>query len=98
MRKTKSKEIRKSVGYDPKNPNPILKKIYYWLKHHQALVLPKSPLGQAIQYCLNHWQALKNYLREGYLAIDNNTAERAIKPIVIGRKNYLFAGSHHSGL
>lgn len=73
---------------------PILKKIYEWLKCHQPIGLPKSPLGQAIQYCLNHWQALKNYLRKGYLAIDNNAAERAIKPIVIGRKNYLFAGSH----
>ena len=56
--------------------------------------LPKTPIGQAIGYTLNHWRALCNYLREGYLNIDNNTAERAIKPLVIGRKNYLFAGSH----
>ena len=77
-----------------KYAKPILRKaIYPWLKKYQRCVLPKSPLGQAIQYCLNHWQALNNYLRAGYLDIDNNLAERLIKPVVIGRKNYLFAGS-----
>lgn len=81
--------------YRRKYAKPLLRKtIYPWLKKHQAVVLPKSPLGQAIQYCLNHWQALTNYLRQGYLDIDNNAAERLIKPVVIGRKNYLFAGSH----
>ena len=72
---------------------PLLKKIYRWLKKQSPIVLPKSPLGQAIAYCLNHWQALNNYLCQGYLDIDNNAAERMIKPVVIGRKNYLFAGS-----
>ena len=47
-----------------------------------------------MQYCLNHWRALNNYLLDGVLDIDNNRAERAIKPFVIGRKNFLFAGSH----
>lgn len=73
---------------------PLLKIIYRWLKKYQAIALPKSPLGQAIQYNLNHWKAFNNYLRHGCLDIDNNAAERAIKPLVIGRKNYLFAGSH----
>ena len=45
-------------------------------------------------YTLNHWRALRNYCRDGILQIDNNTAERAIKPLVIGRKNWLFAGNH----
>ena len=57
-------------------------------------MLPKSLVGQAIQYTLNHWKALNNYLRDGLLHLDNNVAERAIKPFVIGRKNFLFAGSH----
>ena len=72
---------------------PILKKIYRWLKYNQPSAPPKSPLGSAINYALNHWQAFNNYLRDGILDIDNNQAERAIRPLVIGRKNYLFAGS-----
>lgn len=73
---------------------PILKRFKRWLLIQKKTVPPKSPLGQAMQYTLNHWQALNNYLRNGILSIDNNAAERAIKPVVIGRKNYLFAGSH----
>jgi len=73
---------------------PILKQFYRWLKTTYAHAPPKAPLAKAIQYTLNHWQALNNYLRDGILDIDNNAAERAIRPLVIGRKNYLFAGSH----
>jgi transposase len=72
----------------------ILKKLHRWLRKHQRTTPPKTPLGIAIQYALNHWEALNNYLRDGILDIDNNQAERAIKPFVIGRKNFLFAGSH----
>lgn len=73
---------------------PLLKQFRRWLQRQQKKQLPKSPLGKAIAYMLNHWQALTNYLRDGRLNIDNNAAERAVKPVVIGRKNYLFAGSH----
>jgi len=71
-----------------------LKRFYKWLLEQKRLAPPKSPLGKAISYTLNHWQALNNYLRDGVLDIDNNRAERAIRSVVIGRKNYLFAGSH----
>ena len=80
--------------YRRRYSKPILKRFYRWLKMHQNETLPKSPIGQAIAYALNHWRALNNYCRDGILNIDNNTAERAIKPVVLGRKNYLFAGSH----
>ncbi len=80
--------------YRKKHSRPILKGIYRWLKIEEKNVLPKAPIGQAIAYTLNHWRALNNYCRHGTLNIDNNTAERAIKPLVIGRKNWLFAGSH----
>jgi hypothetical protein len=73
---------------------PILKRFYRWLVKQQKTALPKAPIGQAIAYTLNHWRALNNYRRDGILNIDNNTAERAIKPLVIGRKNWMFAGSH----
>tara|TARA_B100000749_G_scaffold258471_1_gene228584 strand:+ start:184 stop:513 length:330 start_codon:yes stop_codon:yes gene_type:complete len=54
-------------------------------------VLPKTKLGEAIQYCLNQWHKLERYTLNGQLSIDNNRAERAIKPFVIGRKNWLFS-------
>ena len=57
-------------------------------------VLPKSPIGQAIAYSLQRWDKLSLYTTDARLQIDNNPVERAIRPIAIGRKNYLFAGSH----
>lgn len=56
-------------------------------------VLPKSPIGKAVGYALGQWAALNSYLEEGYLSIDNNLSERALRHVVIGRKNWLFAGS-----
>jgi transposase len=71
---------------------PILAKIKAWLDVNQKLVLPRSPMAQAIAYVLNQWEALNVYTTQGYLNIDNNAAERALKRIAIGRKNWLFAG------
>jgi hypothetical protein len=56
-------------------------------------VLPRSPLGKAITYTLNNWKAVRRYTEAPFLAIDNNHSERQIKQMVIGRKNWLFAGS-----
>lgn len=75
----------------------ILKKLHKWLLYHQKRVTPKSRLGEAIQYALNQWEGLNTFLLDGRLEIDNNRAERAIKPIVIGRKNYLFMGGPKGG-
>lgn len=55
--------------------------------------LPKSPLGKALAYAKEHLPGLKNVLLDGSLEVDNNAAERAIKPFVIGRKNFLFANT-----
>ena len=56
-------------------------------------VLPKSPMGKAITYTLNQWDALREYTNDPILEIDNNLSERTLRMVVIGRKNYLFAGS-----
>jgi transposase len=82
---------------------PILGKIKAWLDEQQKLVLPRSPMAQAIGYTLNQWQALCRYCQAGFLNIDNNAAERALKRVAIGRKNWLFAGNdvfgqHHAVL
>jgi len=72
---------------------PVLDRLNGYLREIGVQALPKSPLGQAITYVLNQWQALNRYLEHGALEIDNNGAERAIKPLVLGRKNWLFIGS-----
>ena len=92
---------RRATNFNPlerrwlrrKYSKPILKLFKRWLLQQHSKALPKTPIGQAIAYALNHWQALNNYLREGHLNIDNNTAERSIKTVVIGREDWLFAGS-----
>lgn len=69
---------------------PILIEFKNWLQAQQKTVLPKSPLGKAIFYSVKHWDSLTQYINDGRLEIDNNRSERAIKPFVIGRKNWLF--------
>jgi transposase len=64
-----------------------------WLENEQPKVLPKSLMGLAIAYALRHWQALTRFLADGFLDIDHNVAERTLRHIAIGRKNWLFAGS-----
>jgi transposase len=76
---------------------PVLAAMYQWLKQEQTKTLPKSPIGQAIGYALNHWEALTRYSAHGFLAIDNNWAEREMKKVAIGRKNWLFFGSDRGG-
>ena len=60
-------------------------------------VLPKSGLGGAVGYALGHWKALSRFLEDGLVAIDNNAAERAIRPLALGRKNWLHLGSRRGG-
>jgi transposase len=74
--------------------HPILKEIKSWLDQAAIEVLPKSAIGKAILYMLNQWPKLQMYLTDGRLEIDNNLVENAIRPVALGRKNYLFAGSH----
>jgi transposase len=66
---------------------PILKEIHDWLLQEKDRALPKSPIGEAIGYALNHWQALERYTEVGWLSIDNNASERGMKPVALGR-NY----------
>jgi transposase len=76
---------------------PIFDTFHDWLKAELPKVLPKSPIGEAIQYALNHWEALKRPLQAGFLELDNGACERAFKPVALGRKNWLFAGSDKGG-
>lgn len=69
---------------------PVLEAFLSWLNFKKQQVLPKSQLGKAIMYCLNQWGKLEAFLLDGQIELSNNRAERAIKPFVIGRKNFLF--------
>ena len=76
---------------------PVLDRMQGWLDAQEGHVLPKSPIGEAVTYARNQWQALLRYLDDGDLAIDNNAAENALRGIAIGRKNFLFVGSDRGG-
>jgi len=75
---------------------PILKSLGNWMKQAYTEVLPKSVIGKALGYSIDRWDALCLYTTDGKLNIDNNPVENAIRPVAIGRKNYLFAGSHEA--
>ena len=79
------------------NSLPILTELELWLEAEKPHLLPKSPAGQAATYMTNQWAALNRYCESGLLSIDNNAAERAMKPCAIGRKNWLFVDSRTGG-
>jgi len=72
---------------------PILDEFYKWLKEQRPRITPKSVTGKAVNYCLNQWDKLCNYLLDGRLYCDNNISERSIKGFVISRKNFLFCNT-----
>lgn len=72
---------------------PVLDAFLAWLNTQKSRVLPKSALGQAIKYCLNQWDKLEAFMKDSRLELDNNRAERSIKPFVIGRKNWMFTNT-----
>jgi transposase len=76
---------------------PILGQFRAWLEAQRQEVLPKSPIAEALGYALNNWAALIRYTEAGFLAIDNNAAEREMKTIAVGRKNWLTVGSPRGG-
>ena len=72
---------------------PILDTFKRWLDKRSENVLPESALGKAVHYALNQWDYLIRYLESPYLTPDNNASENAIRPFVLGRKNWLFSGN-----
>jgi len=75
---------------------PVIEGLKQWMITNKPLVRPKSVIGKAIDYTLSRIDALKVYTTDAKLQIDNNLVENSIRPIAIGRKNYLFAGSHEA--
>ncbi len=76
---------------------PIFDDLEEWLHAQLPKISGKSPLAKAIRYALGRMPKSRPYLKNGSLELDNNTAERAVKPVAIGRKNWMFAGSQGGG-
>jgi hypothetical protein len=72
---------------------PLLGRLAIWLAEQRPRVLPKGPMGQAIGYAPSNWVSLNRHLEAGFLAIDNNAAGRAPRPVAVGRKNWSFCGN-----
>jgi hypothetical protein len=76
---------------------PVLTSFEAWMEQQWVRVLPKSPMGEALGYASRNLVAPRRYLEAGFLEIDNNATERALRTVVLGRKNWLFAGSDNGG-
>lgn len=90
---TQKLDARATVAYRQAEAAPRLKKMKAKFIAYQPKVSSQSLLGKAIQYTLNQWPKLLNYLKDGRLDINNNRMERVIEPFAVGRKNGLFANS-----
>jgi transposase len=85
------REVRQSRA------KPLIDELHKWMEKAVRQLSPKSETAAAIRYSLSRWRALTRYIDDGRLEIDNNSAERALRVVALGRKNYLFAGSDAGG-
>jgi len=90
MTKEQIEALRKTESY------PLMRAFEKWLDANYSQVLPKSPIGQAVAYTYNIYPRLARYVIDGRYKIDNNGAENGIRPLALGRKNYLFCGNHEA--
>ena len=91
----KPAELRREVRQS--RAKPVLDQLHKWMEKAVRQLSPKSETAAAIRYSLSRWRALTRYLDDGRLEMDNNSAERALRVVALGRKNYLFAGSDTGG-
>jgi hypothetical protein len=76
---------------------PLLAELHAWMEKTLRSLSPKSETAEAIRYALSRWRALTRYVDDGCIEIDNSAAERALRAVALGRKNYLFCGSDGGG-
>ena len=91
LAKDGSAEARQALRHE--KAVPILEQLHGWLLKSLPTVPPRTATGKALAYLSNEWDKLQGYLQDGRLHIDNNLAENAIRPFVVGRKNWLFSDS-----
>jgi transposase len=95
--KLKRADPKERLKVRQKESVPVLQRIKAWLKDNLEKHLPQSPTRKAMEYTLSIWKALNVYVTDGRLPIDNNLAENGIRPVALGRKNWLFVGSENGG-
>lgn len=93
-RQCKGDTSKERKAYRTKHIKPLLKTLKAWIDKESLIVIPKSPIGKAMRYTLNQWDKIMIILTNGKIELDNNLIENKIRPLALGRKNYLFAGSH----
>ena len=96
-REAKEMTSRERRDFRQEHALPVLAAFKEWLDEKARLYLPKSEMAKAIGYVQRQWDALKRYPEDGDLAIDNNAAERALRRVAVGRKNWLFVGNDEGG-
>jgi len=94
LEKIAKQETENRLNYRNKHILPLVQKLREWIEQESIKVLPKSPIGKAMSYTINQWDKLINIFKYDYVELDNNLIENKIRPLALGRKNYLFAGSH----
>lgn len=95
-RKAKDWSVEERLEIRQREAVPILESLGKWMKEQYAQLTPQSAIAKALAYSIKRWDKLSLYVKDGILAIDNNPVERSIRPVAIGRKNYLFCGSHEA--
>lgn len=94
--KEQTDDVEQRKKLREENIKPLLEQIRDWITEEQFNVLPKSPVGEAMGYFLNQYPKLQNIFEDGRIELDNNLIENAIRPLALGRKNFLFCGSHRA--
>lgn len=89
--------IKERHAHRQQHAVPALAELKQWLDELQPKVLGNSGTAKALAYTLRRWESLVRYVDDGRYPIDNNAIENAIRPIALGRKNWLFAGSEQAG-
>jgi transposase len=95
-REAKEGPVEQRLEIRQRQAVPILESLGKWMKDQYQQVSPKSAIAQALAYSIKRWDKLSLYATDGILAIDNNAVERSIRSLAVGRKNYMFCGSHEA--
>jgi transposase len=93
--RTQNSTAEQIKNYRQEHTKPLLANLKIWIEQECVTVIPKSPMGKAMTYFQNQWHKLIRVVEDGNLEIDNNQIENKIRPLALGRKNYMFAGSHN---
>lgn len=91
---TESLTADERLAYRREHLAPLFAKFEAWLEEYRHQAIPKGGLARAIKYALNQWPLTAAMLQDGRIELDNNGIENEVRPGAVGRKNYLFAGSH----